>query len=115
MKHGVDVIPVFSFGETDLHVTITPPGANFLKKLLHVAIVFPVGRCFSLMPYAGKPQHMVIGNIIEVSKFKKGALGGCSEEEELEKLHLAYKAAINNVFEENKAQLGHADFKLNVE
>ena len=62
----------------------------------------------SFLPYKSKPQHLVIGEPISVERVEDPS------EEQVMALHDRYKAAITKVFEENKCQLGHESYSLNV-
>ena len=63
---------------------------------------------YSFLPYKSKPQHLVIGEPIDVDRVEDPS------EEQVSALHERYKAAIAKVFEENKRQLGHERYSLNV-
>ena len=62
----------------------------------------------SFLPYKSKPQHLVIGEAISVERVEDPS------EEQVDALHKRYKAAIAKVFEENKRQLGHESYSLNI-
>ena len=62
----------------------------------------------SFLPYKSKPQHLVIGEPVCVDRLEDPS------EEQVDALHERYKAAIAKVFEENKRQLGHEGYSLNV-
>jgi len=108
LRHGVDILPCFCFGETNMHDLLTPPGAGWLKRMLRIGLILPIGRFYSFLPYKSKPQHLVIGEPISVDLVEDPS------EEQVGALHERYKAAIAKVFEENKRQLGHERYSLNV-
>lgn len=46
LRHGVDILPCFCFGETNMHDCYTPPGAGLLKRLFRIGLILPMGRFY---------------------------------------------------------------------
>jgi 2-acylglycerol O-acyltransferase 2 len=109
MKNGVSIIPVFAFGETKLHSTVNVPGAAFIKRTFHAALVLPVGRFFSFLPFHSVPQNLVIGAPIAVKR------QASPTNAQIDALHAEYKEAIRKVFEDHKKEFGHDEFSLNIQ
>lgn len=108
LRHGVDVLPCFCFGETNIQDLLVPPFAAAFKKMFRVGLILPIGRFYSFVPYKNKPQYLVIGEPIVVDHVAEPS------EEQVSALHEQYKAAIAKVFEDNKRELGHEDYSLNI-
>jgi len=84
------------------------PGAALIKQLFRIGLILPVGRFWSLLPFRGKPQYMVIGKPIKVTAVKKPSM------EQVNELLDQYKAAITKIFEDNKNELGYASHKIRI-
>ena len=46
LRHGVDVLPCFRFGETNIHDLLVLPGAATFKKMFRVGLIIPIGRFY---------------------------------------------------------------------
>lgn len=112
LTHGVSILPVFCFGETDLHDTYTPPGADWIKSFFRVGIVLPLGRLCSLLPYHSKPQVMVIGEAIKVKQCDLTAMTAEEADNKVKALQQEYIAALEKIWQENKGELGYEKHKL---
>lgn len=77
LKHGTPLVPVFSFGETDLYNQVDNPEGSYLRcaqemlrKVTGVAPVLPIGRglfqySFGIVPQR-RPVTVVVGSALEV-------------------------------------------------
>ncbi|KAK3583647.1 hypothetical protein CHS0354_021384 [Potamilus streckersoni] len=109
--HGAPLVPVFSFGETDLYDQVNNPDGSLLKNLqmfLTKRFGFspPIfyGRgvfnyTFGIMPYR-HPVTTVVGKPIEVEKKSKPS------QEDIDDLHKKYVAALIDLFEKHKIECG---------
>ena len=46
LRHGVDILPCFAFGETKIHDLLVLPGAATFKKMFRVGLIIPIGRFY---------------------------------------------------------------------
>lgn len=120
MKHGAHLVPVYSFGETDVYEQIANPEGSFLRRLqgkltkwigfapplYHGRGIFNYSVGF--MPYR-KTINTIIGEPIPVEKNPNPTA------EEIQELHKKYKDALIKLFEENKSKYGvEADRQLSI-
>ncbi|XP_071165310.1 2-acylglycerol O-acyltransferase 2-like [Mytilus edulis] len=119
LKTGTSLVPVYSFGETDLYLQADNKEGSFLRgiqnfmtkkfgfspPLFHGRGIF--NYTFGLLPFR-KPVHTVFGKPIDVPKTE------CPSQEQLDKLHKQYMYALTLLFEEHKEKYGvPADHHLN--
>ncbi|XP_072897052.1 2-acylglycerol O-acyltransferase 1-like isoform X1 [Hemitrygon akajei] len=111
IKCGAHLVPVFSFGENELFNQVNNPKGSTLRTiqerlqkfmgfalpLFHARGVFQYN--FGLLPYR-KPIYTVVGKPIVVQQ------NHTPSNQEIEVLHSKYIEAINQLFEEHKAQYG---------
>ena len=100
-------MPVFSFGESDVYITLPNPEDSFLRRLQdklkrYTNLGFPAfqGRgifnySFGLLPYR-TPIHTVIGEPIHVDKVEEPTKAQIME------LHDRYINALTQLFDEHK-------------
>lgn len=120
LRTGASLVPVYSFGETDLYLQAKNPEGSILRKiqnfmtskfgfsppLFHGRGVF--NYTFGLLPFR-KPVNTVFGKPIDVKKTENPT------QEELDSLHEQYMKALINLFEEHKEKYGiPADHHLNM-
>jgi len=111
IKHGIPVLPVFTFGEADAvdRVNIFPEWlVLFFQRKFRMSTSFFVGRFWSFIPYR-VPFHMCIGRPIPVS-YKEGDADAF--EAEVKRVHALYKDELKRLHEENKSQYGKPDREL---
>ncbi|KAL1122311.1 hypothetical protein AAG570_003716 [Ranatra chinensis] len=109
LKTGTPLVPVFSFGETDLYDQVqNPPGStllrfqNWLRKYTGLAPCLFIGRgilqySFGLLPMRA-PVTTVVGKPIAVPKIANPS------QEEVEKYHHRFTEDLVKLFEENKGK-----------
>lgn len=108
LERGVDLVPVYSFGENDVWHQVDNDWyhrfENFLKKVMGYPLPVIYGRgmfnyTFGFMPFR-HPIVTVIGRPIRVERITNPTA------EEVSELHARYCAALSQTFEENKADCG---------
>nr|XP_056705782.1 2-acylglycerol O-acyltransferase 1 [Euleptes europaea] len=111
LKHGAELVPVFSFGENELFKQIANPKGSRLRALQEslrklVGFTLPLfhGRgifqySFGLMPYR-KPINTVVGEPITVKQNLNPTL------EEIDQLHEKYLQELQKLFDSNKEKYG---------
>lgn len=116
LKHGAQLVPVFSFGENELFKQISNPKGLWLRtlqdklqKIMGFAMPLFHGRgifqySFGMMPYR-KPIHTVVGNPIAVKQNLSPTL------EDINELHQKYLQELQNLFETNKEKYGIPEHK----
>ncbi|XP_072111588.1 2-acylglycerol O-acyltransferase 1-like [Mobula birostris] len=111
IKCGAHLVPVFSFGENELFNQVNNPRGSTLRTiqerlqkimgfalpLFHARGVFQYN--FGLLPYR-KPIYTIVGKPIVVQQSQ------IPSNQEIEALHSKYIEALNQLFEEHKAQYG---------
>ncbi|XP_048885325.1 2-acylglycerol O-acyltransferase 2-A [Brienomyrus brachyistius] len=116
LKHGAQLVPVFSFGENELFDQMENPVGSPLRgiqdrlqKVMGVALPLFHARgifqySFGLLPYR-KPIHTVVGRPIQVVQ------NPCPSREDIDALHKTYLDGLIQLFEENKANYGISEDK----
>ncbi|XP_014273108.1 2-acylglycerol O-acyltransferase 1 [Halyomorpha halys] len=109
LEVGCSLVPVFSFGETDLYDQVpNPPGSllnkmqNFMKDLIGFAPILPKGRgllqySFGIVPMR-TPLTTVVGKPIELPKTAEPS------DEIVQKYHAMYTEALIKLFNEHKTK-----------
>ncbi|XP_022202789.1 2-acylglycerol O-acyltransferase 2-A [Nilaparvata lugens] len=107
LKTGTSLVPVFSFGETDLYDQVeNPPGSwlfwlqEIIRNISGIAPCIPIGRglfqySFGLMPRRHSVTT-VVGKPIDVVKSENPS------SEEIDKLHTLFCKELTNLFETYK-------------
>ncbi|XP_066993214.2 2-acylglycerol O-acyltransferase 2-A isoform X2 [Anabrus simplex] len=107
IKHGAPLVPVFSFGETDIFDQMDNPEGSWLRwlqkrcqKITGVAPVVPIGRgwfqySFGLCPRRS-PVTTVVGKPLEVKKNPEPT------KEEIDAVHQEFTKCLVALFEDNK-------------
>lgn len=117
LKHGADLVPVFSFGETEVYHQCTGPVARWIQNQIKrfTRFVPPIffGRGvfqynYGLLPHR-RPITLVVGSPIEVEK----SLGEPSAEA-VDDLHKKYVDSLTKLYETNKEKYGMGKIKLNI-
>uniref|UniRef100_A0A1A7X4G5 Acyltransferase n=1 Tax=Iconisemion striatum TaxID=60296 RepID=A0A1A7X4G5_9TELE len=111
LKHGAQLVPVFSFGENELFDQMKNPDGSPLRRLQNrlqsiMGISIPLFHArgvfqynFGLMPYR-KPIHTIVGKPIPVSQTPSPS------SEDIERLHSVYLQNLMELFEQNKLSFG---------
>jgi len=110
VKHGTPVLPMFVFGELDAvqPVSLLPKGiARFLQKKLRMSTNGFLGRCL-VMPFR-VPFNLCVGRPVLVSQIIED---GAQLDAEVTRVHKAYKAELQSLFETNKKHFAYAERKL---
>ncbi|CAG0895671.1 unnamed protein product [Cyprideis torosa] len=109
LKTGTWLVPVFSFGETDLYEQIDNPEGSWIRWLqekirrrIGVAPALFKGRgifqyTFGIVPFR-KPVHVVVGEPIPVEKTLEPT------KEQVDELHSTYMDALVALFEKYKGE-----------
>ncbi|XP_056156398.1 2-acylglycerol O-acyltransferase 2-A [Lampris incognitus] len=111
LKHGAQLVPVFSFGENELFDQMANPSGSSLRTLqdqlqsimgvalplFHARGVFQYS--FGLIPYR-KAIHTVVGRPISVVQTPS------PNEEDIDALHQVYLQSLSELFEEQKENYG---------
>ncbi|XP_071951810.1 2-acylglycerol O-acyltransferase 2-B-like [Antedon mediterranea] len=118
--HGAHLVPMYSFGETDVYDQVENPEGSFLRKFQRFltnmfGFAPPVfhGRgifnyMFGIIPYR-RPINTVVGKPIPVKQ------NPCPTEKEISKLHEEYKTQLEKLFNEYKSKFGVSkDQKLEI-
>ncbi|XP_066580915.1 2-acylglycerol O-acyltransferase 1-like [Prorops nasuta] len=107
LNHGTPLVPVFSFGETDLYNQAHAPKGSRLRKIQEIfrrvtgiAPVLLIGRgffqyTFGVVPHR-KPINVVVGSPLELPKIKDPSKA------EIEKYHEKFTNHLLEFFESNK-------------
>ncbi|KAK9506774.1 hypothetical protein O3M35_008649 [Rhynocoris fuscipes] len=106
---GADLVPIYSFGETDLYNQLIYPENSLIRKFQQavrkftgIAPVLFYGRglfqgLFGLLPY-NKPIHMVVGKPISVEKVENPS------RDQVNKLHQTFIEEMSNLFDTHKTK-----------
>ncbi|KAM8899855.1 2-acylglycerol O-acyltransferase 2-A [Spinachia spinachia] len=114
LKHGAQLVPVFSFGENELFDQMENPSGSPLRKLQNrlqsiLGVAMPLFHArgvfqysFGLIPYR-KPIHTVVGKPIAVVQTPSPS------SEDIEMLHRLYMQNLTELFEHHKRNYGVSD------
>uniref|UniRef100_A0AAQ4PT16 Acyltransferase n=1 Tax=Gasterosteus aculeatus aculeatus TaxID=481459 RepID=A0AAQ4PT16_GASAC len=114
LKHGAQLVPVFSFGENELFDQMENPSGSPLRKLQNglqsiMGVAMPLFHArgvfqysFGLIPYR-KPIHTVVGKPIAVVQTPSPS------SEDIEMLHRLYMQNLTELFEQHKRNYGVSD------
>ncbi|KAG1703656.1 2-acylglycerol O-acyltransferase 1 [Nymphon striatum] len=117
IKHGVSLVPIYSFGENELFSQVLNPKGSLLRKtqekLMRILGFSPPlyhGRgifqyTFGILPNRN-PIVTVVGRPLDVEKIANPT------EEEVNKVHERYVKSLNELFEENKKSYGYDNVDL---
>ncbi|XP_063756894.1 2-acylglycerol O-acyltransferase 1 isoform X2 [Eleginops maclovinus] len=111
LKHGAQLVPVFSFGENELFDQMQNPSGSPLRRLQNrlqsiMGVALPLFHArgvfqysFGLMPYR-KPIHTLVGKPIPVVQTPSPS------SEDIKGLHQIYLQSLTDLFEQNKEKYG---------
>lgn len=108
IEEGAELVPVYTFGETDLykHSQFLIGLRKWIVKKFHVAIPLVAGQ-YGLMPYR-VPITMVFGAPIKLPHSANPT------QEMIDSAHETYCEALLKLFNDHKAKLGYADAVLEI-
>ncbi|XP_076809753.1 2-acylglycerol O-acyltransferase 1-like [Clavelina lepadiformis] len=120
LTEGVDLVPVFSFGDHELWEQEPNPPGSWLRKfqdfsqkwctfalpMFHARGIFQYN--YGLMPYR-KPIHTVVGEPIEVEK------NANPTKEEIQALHDKYVTKLQELYDKHKSKYVKGESKLVIE
>ncbi|KAG7213543.1 hypothetical protein KM043_002801 [Ampulex compressa] len=107
LKHGTSLVPVFSFGETDLYNQFYgAPGSrlrnvqNYIRKFIGLAPIIPIGRGFFQYSFGLIPRRekitVVVGAPVDVPKVEEPTT------ELIDEYHEKFTKALIELFETEK-------------
>lgn len=111
LKHGAQLVPVFSFGENELFDQMENPTGSPLRRLQNrlqsiMGVAIPLFHArgvfqysFGLLPYR-KPINTIVGKPIPVVQTPSPS------NEDIESLHQVYLQHLNELFEQHKHTYG---------
>ncbi|XP_075891299.1 2-acylglycerol O-acyltransferase 2-A [Nelusetta ayraudi] len=111
LKHGAQLVPVFSFGENELFDQMQNPSGSPLRRLQNrlqtiMGVALPLFHArgvfqysFGLIPYR-KPINTVVGKPIAVVQTPGPSSG------DIDSLHRVYLQSLTELFEEHKQNYG---------
>jgi 2-acylglycerol O-acyltransferase 2 len=117
LKAGANLVPVFSFGETNLYTTYILEEGSFLHRfqikfmsLFGFSTPIFTGRgifnySFGLLPHR-HPCHTVVGSPIELPKIED------PKPEEIDKWHGIYIEALTKLYNDHNPKYGNIQDKL---
>mmetsp|Transcript_28309 Transcript_28309/g.53925 ORF Transcript_28309/g.53925 Transcript_28309/m.53925 type:complete len:313 (+) Transcript_28309:208-1146(+) len=107
LEHGVDLIPVYAFGETDLYSTYSLLFSLrlWICKNLRVALPLARGVGPTLVPRP-RPVSCVVGKPLRVDK------SACPSNITVDNLHARFTRELQQLFEKHKAACGCPNAKL---
>jgi len=117
LRHGADLVPSFSFGETGIYTQVSVSKGSFLrtfqetmKQIIGVMPCIFKGRgffqySFGLMPL-NNPITVVVGHPIEVTKRVNPTT------EEIDTLHKQYMQELDKLYETHKSKYGNKHIQI---
>ncbi|XP_008302175.1 2-acylglycerol O-acyltransferase 1 isoform X2 [Stegastes partitus] len=111
LKHGAQLVPVFSFGENELFDQMENPTGSPLRTLQNrlqsiMGVAMPLFHArgvfqysFGVIPYR-KPIHTVVGKPIPVTQTPSPS------RDDIESLHKVYLQSLTELFEQHKHTYG---------
>lgn len=107
LKHGTSIVPVFSFGETDLYDQVYGPEGstlrriqNYIRNFIGLAPIIFSGRGFFQYSFGLIPKRLpvtvVVGNPIELPKIEVPTT------EQIDKYHKKFMEHLTELFETQK-------------
>ncbi|EPY73894.1 acyl-CoA wax alcohol acyltransferase 2 [Camelus ferus] len=114
LRHGVALIPAYTFGETELynqHI-FTPGGLvnrfqKWFQSMVHIYPCAFYGRGFTenswgFLPYA-RPVTTIVGKPLPMPKIENPS------PQTLDKYHAVYISALRNLFDQHKTKFGFSE------
>lgn len=120
LRHGTDLVPTFSFGETSVFNFVPNPEGSHIRRFqawFQKNFVYPpsifYGRGlfqynFGLIPFR-RPINVVVGAPIPVPKMESPTT------EEVNRIHATYVAALAKLYEDNVAKYGDPGQRIVIE
>ncbi|KAF2880663.1 hypothetical protein ILUMI_25502 [Ignelater luminosus] len=107
LKNGSPLVPIFSFGETDIYDQVSNPEGSLLrmfqewvKGITGIVPIIPLGRgylqySFGLVPYR-KPINVIVGKPIDVERVEDAT------QEQIDALHATFIKQLTELFDKHK-------------
>ena len=110
LESGVPLVPVYVFGASDLYQTSSFCLNLRLAILRWTGISWTMGRGHAASPYCplAVDTTMVLGEPIMVQKVERPT------PEQVDKLHAEFVTALQQLFDQHRASLGHCDRALEI-
>jgi len=102
LENGVDIVPVYGYGVTDLYIQM-PWFKKMRQKILsltQIAFTFGIGRQYCNMFPLKRPISVLVGRPIPVNKINNPS------QEEIDRLHETYMKELRKLFEEYNNKTG---------
>ncbi|XP_031502411.1 diacylglycerol O-acyltransferase 2-like [Nymphaea colorata] len=109
IETGRPLVPVFSFGQTNVYRWWKPEGKLYVRiaRAIRFAPLLFWGAFGSPIPYR-RPMHVVVGRPIEVKQNLTPSV------EEVAEVHARFITDLEQLFHRHKAAAGHADADLKI-
>jgi hypothetical protein len=119
IRHGSPLVPVFSFGETDIYDQVANPEGSLLRKfqekwqkMAGLAPVLIIGRgifqySFGLLPQR-RPITIIVGAPILVKDNREPS------QEEIDSVHQKYMDAVTELYYKHRDEYGDSNVELTI-
>jgi len=104
LKHGVNLVPVFSFGETQIFDPFFPAAQKLFFRYLGIPLPLFFGK-FLQIPRSCNIT-VVVGKPVKVNKNEHFT------EEDVDRIHQQYFLSLHQLFEDHKGNCDHSSHKL---
>jgi len=116
LEQGMEIVPVYAFGESDLyhHSSLWLDLRKKIQKKFGAAIPLIHGQ-FGLLPYfPDKGVRLVFGEPVQLWKEKKWEKGMIITQNMIDEGHKVYCEKLRDLFEKEKGAMGYGDRELEI-